>query len=237
MTWPPDAPPPEAVRRFVTASLRQGRNFLGHGYQAPLYVWRESTPPLVIKVASGCFPLRALRRWMLRREYRAYRHLAGLPAVPRCFGLLDRRYLVLEYVPGVPRHTAVIADRETFFAELFAAIAAMHRRGVAHGDLQKRDNLLVVDGRHPAIVDFGTAVVRREGFAPLNHWLFRFLSRLDCNTWVKLKYDGRLAHASPADLAHYHRTWLERAAHRVKRTYTAPRRWWRRRQTRSRQQA
>jgi len=227
--WPADAPPADALRRFIASSLAEGRNLLGRGYQAPLYVWRDCHPPVVIKAAVGWLPLRLIRTWMVRREFRAYQRLRGLPGVPRCFGLLDGRYLVLEFVPGVPRHQAAIADRQAFFAELLAVIQAMHQRGVAHGDIQKRDNLLVVDGRRPCIVDFGTAVVRREGLAPLNHWLFRFLSRLDCNTWVKLKVGGRLADATPEDLAHYRRTWLEKAARQIKRAYTAPRRWWRRR--------
>lgn len=228
MDWPADAPSPAALRRFIAASVAEGRNLLGRGYQAPLYVWRDGTPPVVIKAAVGWLPVRLIRSWMLRREYRAYRHLAGLAGVPRCFGLVDGRFLVLAFVPGEPRHRATIVDPEGFFAELLAVIEGMHERGVAHGDIQKRDNLLVVDGRHPCIVDFGTAVVRRKGFAPLNHWLFRFLSRLDCNTWVKLKVGGRLADASAEDLAYYHRTWLEKAARSIKRTYTSPRRWWRR---------
>ncbi len=229
MAWPADAPPQEVLRRFLADSLAAGRNLLGRGYQAPLYVCADTTPPVVVKAATGVGPVRAIRAWMLRREYRAYQRLGGLAGVPRCFGLLDGRYLVLELVDGVPRHAATITDPATFFAELSALIDAMHRRGVAHGDIQKRDNLLVVDGCHPVVLDFGTAVVQREGFAPVNHWLFRFLARLDCNTWVKLKYSGRLSAASPADLAHYHRTWIEKAARLVKRLYTAPRRFFRRR--------
>lgn len=228
MEWPAEAPSPEALCQFVAEAARQRRHLLGSGYQAPIFLWGSGEARLVIKAATGAWPLRLLRAWMLRREYRAYRRLEGVAGVPRCYGLLQGRYLVLEFVPGQPRHEATIADRTAFFAALFATIQAMHRRGVAHGDIQKRDNLLVVDGRHPTILDFGAAVVRKEGFAPLNHWLFRFLSRLDCNTWVKLKYGGRVAEASQADLAYYHRTWLERAARAVKRAYLAPRRWWRR---------
>jgi predicted Ser/Thr protein kinase len=230
--WPAQAPSPEALCRFVAEAARQRRHLLGRGYQAAIYLWGSGDFRLVIKAATGWWPLRLVRQWMLHREYRAYRLLEGVAGVPRCYGLLAGRYLVLEFVPGQPRHEAAIADRPAFFAELFATIQEMHRRGVAHGDIQKRDNLLVVEGRHPCILDFGAAVVRKEGFAPLNHWLFRFLSRLDCNTWVKLKSGGRVAEASEADLAYYHRTWLERAARAVKRVYTAPRRWWRRRATR-----
>lgn len=229
MTWLLAAPTEEELRRFVDESVAARRNLLGRGYQASIYVWRDADPPLVIKAATGWGPVRWVRAWMLRREHRAYQCLGGVPGVPRCFGLAAGRYLVIEHLEGVSRKHAVIDDRESFFAELLSLIEAMHGRGVAHGDLQKRDNLLVVGGRHPGVIDFGAAVVRKAGFAPINRWLFRFLARLDCNTWVKLKYEGRIAEASEADLARYRRTWIERAARAVKRTYTAPRRWWRRR--------
>lgn len=218
----------EELVRWAEASVRSRANLLGRGYQAALYLNRETQPPLVVKAATGIAPVRAFRAFMLRREHRAYARLDGVAGVPHCFGLLAGRYLVLEYVEGISRKDAEICDREAFFAELLALIREVHGRGVAHGDIQKRDNLLVVDGRHPCVLDFGASVVRRDGASPLNGWLFRFLTRLDLNTWVKLKYRGRIEEASPADLALYRRTWLEKAARSVKRTYTAPRRWWRR---------
>lgn len=229
MAWPLAAPNEEQVRWFVEESIAQRRNLLGRGYQASIYLWPDVDPPLVIKAATGHGPARWLRAWMLRREHRAYERLGGVRGIPRCFGLVDGRFLVLEFLEGIPRQEAVIEDRERFFAELLALIEEMHRRGVAHGDLQKRDNLLVLQGRHPGVIDFGASVIRKEGATLVNRWMFDFLSRLDSNTWVKLKYAGRIADATEADLAHYHRTWIEKAARAVKRFYTAPRRWWRRR--------
>ena len=43
---------------------------------------------------------RLLGRWLLRRELRAYRALAGHPAVPRLLAELDPWAIVLEYRPG-----------------------------------------------------------------------------------------------------------------------------------------
>lgn len=224
----PSPPSPEELIRWAEASVRSRANLLGRGYQAALYINREVQPPLVIKAATGVAPVRAFRAFMLRREHRAYSRLDGVRGVPRCLGLLAGRFLVLEYVEGISRKEAEIADREAFFAELLGVIRELHRRGVAHGDIQKRDNLLVVEGRHPCVLDFGAAVVRADGASPLNRWLFGFLARLDLNTWVKLKHQGRIDEATPEDLALYRRTWLEKAARAVKKTYTAPRRWWRR---------
>ena len=54
----------------------------------------------VIKQAMGGRIARRLRVAMLRREHAAYGRVAGIPGIPRCFGLQDDGSLVLEYLPG-----------------------------------------------------------------------------------------------------------------------------------------
>jgi len=157
---------------------------------------------------------------MIRREYRIYQRLAEIRGIPRCLGLTPGPGLVLEFIPGVPRRGAEILDREAFFAELLAIIRAIHARGVAHGDLAKRSNILVVDRRHPLVVDFGMALVHKPGFAPLHRSIYRLLVRLDLNQWVKIKYDRRLDMASQDDLALYRLTLPERLARAIKWLYT-----------------
>jgi predicted Ser/Thr protein kinase len=160
---------------------------------------------------------------MLRHEARVYEQLSGFPAAPRCHGLLRNRYLVLEYIEGAPARYAGIADRETFFAELLEHIKTLHARGIAHSDLQKKDNLLLVDGQHPCLLDFGAAVVRKSGFAPFNHAHFRFAARLDFNQWAKLKYQGRFERMSAEDRVYYRRTFIEKLARTLKRLWRAHR--------------
>jgi serine/threonine protein kinase len=152
----------------------------------------------------------------LRHEARVYRALGPFPAAPRCFGLLRNRYLVLEYIDGALAREAELPDRAQFFAELLGQLQALHARGIAHSDLQKRDNLFVTRDGHPCLLDFGAAVVRKPGFAPFNHAHFRFARRLDLNQWVKLKYRGRLQHMAEADRCYYRRTVPERVARALK---------------------
>lgn len=206
--------------RRVQEAMAEGRGEAQAAYQGTLVLLREFDPPLIVKCAAGRGPLQWLRAAMIRREYGIYQRLAGIPGIPRCFGLIPGPGLVLEYVEGVPRRGAEILGREAFFAELLEIVRAIHVRGVAHGDLAKRSNILVVDRRRPLVIDFGMALVRREGFAPFHRAIYNLLIRLDLNQWVKIKYDRRLELASAEDLALYRLTWPERIARAVKKIYT-----------------
>jgi hypothetical protein len=68
-------------------------------------------------------------------------------------------------------------------------------------------------------LDFGAAVIYKDGFHPLNHFLYRVAQRFDYNAWIKHKYMGRLQAVSPQDRQYYRRTWIERAASRLKRLW------------------
>lgn len=207
----------DTLARWTEDSLATGTHCLARGYQGQTLLYRDNDRRLVIKAPAG----RGIRKWiatlMLRHEARVYEQLTGFPAAPRCYGLLRDRYLVLEYIEGAPARHAGIADREAFFAELLAHIKTLHARGVAHSDLQKKDNLLLVDGQHPCLLDFGAAVIRKSGFAPFNHFHYRFAERLDFNQWVKFKYQGQLENMSAADRQYYRRTRLEKLARSLKR--------------------
>ncbi len=120
------------------------------------------TGPVVVKdfAPRGGFVRGALGPWLLRREARAYRRLAGLAAVPRFLGWVDPRAIVLEYRPGefLSRRLAGRLP-PGFVAELESAVGEMHRRGVVHLDLRHRSNLLAgADGR-PVLIDFASAFV------------------------------------------------------------------------------
>ena len=209
----------DTLARWIEDSLATGQHRLAHGYQGQTLLYRDNGRRLVIKAASG----RGIRKWistlMLRHEASVYELLSGFPAAPRYYGLLRNRYLVLEYIDGAPARYSEIADREAFFAELLAYIKTLHARGVAHSDLQKKDNLLLVDGRHPCLLDFGAAVIRKSGFAPFNRFHYRFAERLDFNQWAKLKYQGRLENMSTTDRVYYRRSRLEKLARSVKRLW------------------
>jgi predicted Ser/Thr protein kinase len=209
----------EGLAEALRQAVARPENRLSEGYQGEVFVAEHAGRSLVVKAAMGPPPVRWLRRAMLRREYRVYRRLEGFAGAPRCLGLLDGRFLVLERIAGVPFRHAELADRQDFFARLLALVEEMHRRGVAHGDLKKKDNLLVVDGREPRLIDFGAAIVEEPGFAPVNRFLFRLLRQFDLNAWVKLKYHRTGLTVSPQDARYQRRTLPERWAHALKRAY------------------
>lgn len=212
------------LRDWIRSGACEAAPKLGSGYQGSVYLFERGDERLVIKTARGRGPTGALQRLMLRSEFRVYERLGGLAGVPECHGMIDGRYLVLEYVDGLAFRGAVIEDRERFFQRLLELIRALHSRGVAHGDLKKKDNLLVVDGRDPCIVDFGVAVARRHRFAPINHYWFRLARTFDYNAWAKLKSSGDLGRLSAEELRLVRRTSVERVARALKSTWLRLRR-------------
>ena len=69
------------------------------------------------------------------------------------------RYLVIEFIRGTPYREATWTDRDGWFAELLVVIRAFHARGVSHGDLKSKTNIMVTDDEKPCIIDFGTVLI------------------------------------------------------------------------------
>jgi predicted Ser/Thr protein kinase len=204
---------------WIKGSIKTRSNIFSCGYQGHVYLYEEKGRRLIIKAPIGWGLGRLIRRAMLRNEYRVYSRLSGVPGVPRCYGLLDGCYLVLEFIDAIPRYRARITDRDMFFESLLQLIKDLHKAGVAHTDLKKKDNLLVVEGHTPCVIDFGVAVIRKSGFAPLNHYLYNLSKKFDFNAWVKLKYDGRYEKMIAEDKKYFNRTVIEKVSRWSKDTY------------------
>lgn len=185
---------------WIEDSLARRENILAVSNQGTLLRCREQGRDLVVKAAMGYGPIRALRQRTLLREYQAYLRLDGVAGVARCHGLAAGRYLVLDYVAGTPYREASWSDRARWFDELLAVLRSIHARGVSHGDLKSKSNLLVTADQQPCVIDFGTAFVRKAGFHPVNNWLLEHGRRMDLNAYVKHKYHGRYEDIAGADL-------------------------------------
>ncbi len=205
--------------QWVRRSVKTGSNILSRGYQGHVYLYEGKEQRLILKAPMGWGVGSLIRRAMLRNEYKVYSRLSEVHGVPRCYGLLDRRYLVLECIDGVPIRRARITDRDLFFDTLLRLIKDLHKAGVAHGDLKKKDNLIVVGGRTPYVIDFGVAIIKKEGFSPLNRYLYSLARKFDFNAWIKLKYDGRFEKMAEEDWQYFNRTTVEKASRWIKRTY------------------
>lgn len=202
--------------RWADEQLASGENILATSNQGTVLHYRDDAYDLVLKTAMGSGTARRARQHTLEREYEAYGRIHDVPGVPRCYGMLDGRYLALEFVRGTPYREAAIPDRESWFAALLDTLQACHERGVAHGDLKNKSNLMNTEDGTPCVIDFGMTAVRREGFRPLNHLLFRFFRQLDLNAWVKHKYQGRFEDVSETDQALYRDSAIERLARRYR---------------------
>ena len=217
--------PEDVLLEWITVSLRERRNVLGRGYQCHTLLYRGNEQSLVVKAPLGKGFTAYVRRRMLQNEYAVYGRLCGLPGIPVCHGFLKKRFLVLEFIEGVPIGEARITDRDFFFDSLLRQIRNIHRAGVAHGDLKKKDNILVVDGRHPILLDFGVAVIRKSGLVPANRYLYRLFEKFDYNAYVKLKYRKHIDLISAAEREFYQRTVVEKSAGWIKRRYRRIKRW------------
>lgn len=194
---------------------------LGSGYQAAVDLLDTPYGEVVIKQPRGGWLMRTLGRLAIRREYRVYERLAGIAGVPRAYGLVRGEVLVLEHIAGpslrAGEHT--FTEREHFFASFLATLRAMHARGVAHGDLKRKDNVLIGPGEQAYLIDFGVACVLGARPTPWNRRLCAWMRQSDYNAWVKLKYRRRLDDLSEADAALYRPLVLERLARLVRVPY------------------
>ena len=195
--------------KWIENSLAAGENVLAVSNQGTILHYREDGQDLIVKTAMGRGAVRALRERTLIREYEAYRRMDGLVGVPRCFGMIDGRYLVIEFIRGTPYREATWTDRDRWFADFLAVLRSFHERGVSHGDLKSKTNILVTEDEKPCVIDFGTAFVHKPGLHPVNNWFFEHGRRMDINAWVKHKYHGRYGDASGEDLELLNYSFIE----------------------------
>jgi predicted Ser/Thr protein kinase len=194
---------------------------VGAGYQATTTRYQTPAGDVVVKRARPSALLGWLNRAALRREHAAYQCLGELRGIPRLYGLLEPDALVIEHIAGRSLRQAAeqLRDRERFFACLRAVLDAMHAAGIAHGDLKRKDNILVSQDEEPYIIDFGTAWRGHHGAPVWDRWLFRWAAQSDDNAWIKLKYRRRFEDVSEADRPYYRPLWIERIARWVRIPY------------------
>jgi predicted Ser/Thr protein kinase len=214
---------PDAIARALhEAVARSEGRVLGRGYQATVELYSTPAGDAVVKRAHGKGPFGPLYRYLLRREHAVYERLAGVPGVPRTYGLIDGEHLALEYIPGpsLRTHEHELKDRAGFFAALLETLRAMHAAGVAHADLKRKANIIVGPGERPWLIDFGIAAQRGE--SALGRSWFEHQVQADYNAWIKLKYGRRIEPAEAArvlsagDAALYRPLWTERVARAIR---------------------
>ncbi|GAH84258.1 unnamed protein product, partial [marine sediment metagenome] len=165
------SPPPERIE-LAAATYRLVRVFKHDFWTAAcLYelsagaAGTEAVPKVVVKFgrsqAFAGIPLGWVVRILRRNEQEIYGLLRGVPGVPRWMGCIGECGYAIEFIDS----RSLDHDPPPppgFFDELRRLLEAVHARGVAYVDSNKRSNILVgADGR-PYLVDYQISIHRRE---------------------------------------------------------------------------
>lgn len=137
---------------------------IGRGSFGNVYLAEQQHPKrlVAIKVLSGRVPRTELRRLEFEAEALARLNHPNITSVLSLGREGDRRFLVMEYVDGLPLdqflllHNPDRIERLRLLAGICDGVEHAHRRGVLHRDLAPK-NILVTHARVAKILDFGLA--------------------------------------------------------------------------------
>jgi hypothetical protein len=136
---------------------------LKHDSWAATAVYRSATRTAKCKFnrtqAIFLLPMTWLGRLLAGRERWFTDRLAGIQGIPESLGdvCVDGRPLDNAVAHAwIEGHALAEGERvdDLFFPALEAILGAVHRRGVAHVDLHKRENLLVDTAGRPHLIDY-----------------------------------------------------------------------------------
>jgi len=126
--------------------------------------------------------------WSTWREAYFYQKLAGLPGVPTCYGKLDRYALAIEYIPG--KNASKYRPGELpsrFFNQIEVILDRIHERGVVLCDMRNDKNILVSEKFEPYLIDYCSAIEKKNNWNPIRRWLFSTFMQDDLLGLAKLK--------------------------------------------------
>ena len=130
----------------------------GRWANAVLYLHRHDAATWVVKDfrARGFVLRNTIGRFLVRREARVLRRLAGLEGVAQDAFRLDAHALAYRFVTGVTLNRAELGARAPqFFAALEQLLQQVHERGgILHLDVRNARNVLVSDRGDPVLLDF-----------------------------------------------------------------------------------
>ncbi len=166
--------PPE-VLEIDGAEYRLGRVFK-HDFWAATCLYETAVespavcPKVVVKFGREHsflgLPLKWVGVMLADHEEAIYARLAGLTGVPKWVGRLSATCYAIEYVQSVPLdHVETLSPG--FFERLREVFDAIHERGVAYGDANKKSNILVTADGLPVVIDFQISLRRRSDWPKL----------------------------------------------------------------------
>jgi predicted Ser/Thr protein kinase len=160
----------------------------GRLLKADVFITRFCGQRFVVKDfgKKGFLERNLVGRMVIAREIRAYRALAGIDGLPSQFKRLSPFSIAVEYLEGKDLGGIVRGEIGPGAVLQFESIVEeLHERGWVHLDLQRRSNILLVDGK-VFVVDLASAV--HPGSIPVvGRCLTRLLGFADRLSLIKMK--------------------------------------------------
>src|SRR3989304_4033718 len=129
--------------------------------KARVFIARHRGRRIVVKDfgSKGFWERNLIGRMVISREFRAYRALAGIDGLLAAAKRLPPFSLAVEYLDGIDLGGLTRGEIGRGVIEQFERIVnAIHSRGWVHLDLQRRSNILLVNGK-VFVVDLASAFV------------------------------------------------------------------------------
>lgn len=172
--------------------------------KARVFIARHRGRRIVVKDfgSKGFWERNLIGRMVISREFRAYRALAGIDGLLAAAKRLTPFSLAVEYLDGIDLGGLTRGEIGRGVIEQFERIVdAIHSRGWVHLDLQRRSNILLVNGK-VFVVDLASAF-HPGGIPLIGRGLTRFLGFFDRLSLIKLKNIY-----TPDSLTSAERKWL-----------------------------
>lgn len=173
--------------------------------KARVFIARHHGRRFVVKDfgSKGFWERNLIGRIVIGREFRAYRALTGIDGLLAAAKRLTPFSLAVEYLDGIDLGGLTRGEIGRGVIEQFERIVdAIHSRGWVHLDLQRRSNILLVNGK-VFVVDLASAF-HPGGIPLIGRGLTRFLGFFDRLSLIKLKNIY-----APDSLTRAERKWLK----------------------------
>ena len=186
---------------------------INQGHQGIAFQMDVDGQSFLVKKTSQASPLAGrISQYFINHEYKIYQRLESVAGIPKCYGLSDDGSLILQYIDGhsYREKERTLEGRDQFFADLLTLILTIHAGGVSHGDLKRKDNILIGENNQPYLIDFGTAMSLNFEGQLIKRWLYNFSKQTDLNAWIKHKYFRQYDQITEDDLAYYSSSKLDK---------------------------
>ncbi len=232
----PDTPP-------VTLEVAGGHYALArvfkHDFWAATCLYQQTDqagefPQIVVKFGRSQgfvgIPLRWTGVGLAGHEQAIYERLAGVAGIPRWVGRIDEITYAIEYIDATPLdHFAPEALPAGLFERIRTVFDAIHARGVAYVDSNKRSNILVDAEGEVTVIDFQISLAEPLDWpGPLLSLAQRVIRYFQGKDLYHLyKHKRRLAKhdlTPEEDALSRHRSWLHRLHRKASKPYRSFRR-------------